>query len=211
MGLEGGIFVVNTGMETDDKETTAEGWEMVERNVQRVSAIVKDLLYCAKSRVPEIRDDVSLHEIVSEVCDLYAERMAAEGITVRTELGEPPHRGRFDPEGLHSLLCNLVANAIDACRFDLSEDKEHHIITLRCYRDDHGTTVLEVEDDGIGIPEELNNKVFEDYFSSKGTEGTGIGLLVVQKVTEEHGGRITFTSNPGQGTRFTVTIPDAMS
>jgi PAS domain S-box-containing protein len=207
MGLEGGIFVVNTGMETDDKQTTADGWEMVERNVQRVSNIVKDLLFCAKTREPELVDDVSPHEIVAEVCDLYADRMAEEDITIRTELSQPPHRGRFDPEGLHSLLCNLTANAIDACRFDLAEDKDHHTIVLRCRLEAGGTTVLEVEDDGIGIPEELNAKVFEDYFSSKGTEGTGIGLLVVQKVAEEHGGKVTFSSKPGHGTRFTVTIP----
>jgi signal transduction histidine kinase len=134
--------------------------------------------------------------------------MAEEDITIRTELSEPPHRGRFDPEGLHSLLCNLTANAIDACRFDLAEDKDHHTIVLRCRLDVGDTTVLEVEDDGIGIPEELNAKVFEDYFSSKGTEGTGIGLLVVQKVAEEHGGKVTFSSKPGHGTRFTVTIPN---
>ena len=68
---------------------------------------------------------------------------------------------------------------------------------------------LEVEDNGPGIPEDLNNKVFQDFFSSKGTEGTGIGLLVVQKVAEEHGGRVTFESIPGEKTTFTVVIPHA--
>jgi signal transduction histidine kinase len=49
--------------------------------------------------------------------------------------------------------------------------------------------------------------VFHEFFSSKGTEGTGIGLLVVQKVAEEHGGTVSFASRPGEGTVFTVTIP----
>jgi PAS domain S-box-containing protein len=209
MGLEGGIFVVNTGLETDDRESISEGWQMVERNVDRVSQIVQDLLYCSKDRTPEFEPDVCPHDIVTEVRDLFSGRTDENSIELRTELGEPPHRGAFDPEGIHSLLCNLVANAIDACRFDPSEEKDGHTITMRCHRDEHGATVLEVEDDGAGIPADFNNRVFEDFFSSKGSEGTGIGLLVVQKVAEEHGGSVAFTSTPGGGSTFTVTLPSA--
>jgi signal transduction histidine kinase len=207
MGLDGGIFVVNTGLETRDRDSMAEGWEMVERNVGRVSRIVKDLLYCSKERTPDLQPGVCPQDIVLQVRDLYAARTAGAQIELRAELEGERHTGTFDPEGLHNLLCNLVANAIDACRFDPSEDKERHTITLRCRRNGTGATLLEVEDDGCGIPEELNGKVFEDFFSSKGTEGTGIGLLVVQKVAEEHGGRVTFTTTPGRGTTFTVTLP----
>ncbi len=208
MGLEGGIFVVNTGIEGDDRQSMIEGWEMVQRNVRRVSRIVKDLLYCSKDRPPEFQPDVSPHEIVEEVRNLYASRVGDDSIDIKTDLSEQPwHRGEFDPEAIHSLLCNLVSNAIDACRFDPSEDKHRHTVTLRCARNTDGGTILQVEDDGAGIPEDLNNKVFQDFFSSKGTEGTGIGLLVVQKIAEEHGGKVTFSSIPGNGTTFTVTIP----
>ena len=68
-----------------------------------------------------------------------------------------------------------------------------------------------MSDDGPGISEDLNARVFEDFFSTKGTEGTGIGLLVAQKVAEDHGGNVTFSSQPGRGTTFTVTIPTAAS
>jgi len=207
MGLEGGIFIVSDGLEEDDREAIAEGWEMVERNVQRVSAIVKDLLYCAKEREPVFEADVCPQEILLEVRDLYADRMAEDDIEIRADVTEPFDRGTFDPEGLHSLLCNLVANAVDACRFDPEDDKSAYVVTLRCRQNGDGATVLEVEDNGAGIPDELDAKVFQDFFSSKGTEGTGIGLLVVQKVTEEHGGTITFESQPGKGTIFTVIIP----
>jgi len=207
MGLEGGIFIVSDGLEEDDREAIAEGWEMVERNVQRVSAIVKDLLYCAKEREPAFEAGVRPQEIVLEVRDLYADRMAENNIEIRAEVSEPIDSGTFDPEGIHSLLCNLVANAVDACRFDPADDKPGHVVTIRCRQHGDGSTVFEVEDNGAGIPEDLNDKVFQDFFSSKGTEGTGIGLLVVQKVAEEHGGTITFESKSGEGTIFTVTIP----
>jgi len=209
MGLEGGIFIVHDGLEEDDREAISQGWEMVERNVGLVTGIVKDLLYCSKDREPNFQPDVSPREVVSEVRDLYAHRMAGENIEIRTEFEGPVHRGTFDRDGLHNLLCNLVANAIDACRFDPSPTKTSHTVTLRCKYNEGGSTILEVEDDGPGISEDLNNKVFQDFFSSKGTEGTGIGLLVVQKVAEEHGGNVTFESIPGERTVFRVVLPHA--
>jgi len=66
--------------------------------------------------------------------------------------------------------------------------------------------VIRVSDNGAGIPEEHLHRVFKGFFSTKGTEGTGLGLLVVQKVTEEHGGNVTFSSRPGKGTTFTVVL-----
>ena len=207
MGLEGGIFIVNDGLEEDNRDAIDEGWEMVERNVNRVTAIVKDLLFTAKEREPEFSDDVCPQEILLEVRDLYADRMADEDIEICADVPLPHHRGTFDPEAIHNLMCNLVGNSIDACRFDPSEHKRDHRVDLRCSQDGNGNTVFEVKDNGAGIPEDLNRKVFHEFFSSKGTEGTGIGLLVVQKVAEEHGGTVTFTSKPGEGTTFVVTIP----
>jgi signal transduction histidine kinase len=101
-----------------------------------------------------------------------------------------------------------VANAIDACRFDPCPDKKGHTVVIRCSANGDGATVFEVDDDGAGIPEDLSHRVFQEFFSSKGTEGTGIGLLVVQKVAEEHGGKVSFESRPGRGTTFTVIIPN---
>ena len=113
----------------------------------------------------------------------------------------------FDPDGLLKLLTNLAANALDACRFDPAYGDKVHVISLRCLRDRAGNTVFAVEDNGAGIPGDVHHKVFESFFSTKGTEGTGLGLLVVQKVVEEHGGQITFTSAEGRGTRFRAVLP----
>jgi signal transduction histidine kinase len=211
MGLEGGIFVVNEGLEAGNQDGISEGWEMVERNVELVSRIVKDLLYCAKERTPDFQPDICPQEVVIAVKELFTDRLANESINLKTELEEPFHTGNFDSDGLHNLLCNLVANAVDACRFDPADDKVEHNITLRCRKNGDDSTIFEVEDDGPGISEDMNAKVFEDFFSTKGSEGTGIGLLVAQKVTEDHGGKVTFSSKPGAGTTFTVTIPTAAS
>jgi signal transduction histidine kinase len=166
-----------------------------------------DLLYCSKERIPEFKPDVCPQDIAQGVADLYKTRLEEDDIELVLDVSNPSHRGTFDPDALHNMLCNLVANAIDACRFDLDEAKASHTIGLRCLTDPSGTTVFEVEDNGAGMPEDVAEKVFEDFFSTKGTEGTGVGLLVVKKVAEEHGGDVTFDTTLGQGTQFRVTLP----
>jgi signal transduction histidine kinase len=204
MGLEGGIFVVNTGMEEDDKGQISEGWEMVQRNVGKISRLVKDLLYCSREREPCYRDGVAPDSVLREVHELYRSRTERDGIALRLELEGPIEPGRYDPEGIHNLVANLVANAIDACRFDPDDGKEH-VITIRGFASGGGITI-QVRDNGPGIPEEQAERVFKGFFSTKGTEGTGLGLLVVRKVATEHGGTVTLDTAVGEGTTFTVTL-----
>jgi len=205
-GLEGGIFVVNTGFEMGDESMVDDGWDMVERNVGKVSRIAKDLLYCAKERDPQPKDGVCPADVLRDVSELYGARAQAEGIELAIEVPNEPTSGRFDEDGLHSLVLNLTANAVDACRFDPATGKKHRIV-LRCNEDADANTVIEVEDNGGGIADDVSHKVFRGFFSVKGTEGTGIGLLVVQKVAEEHGGSVSFSSSEGEGTTFRVVLP----
>ncbi|MBW2256797.1 MAG: PAS domain-containing protein [Deltaproteobacteria bacterium] len=208
MGLEGGIFVVNDGLETDDRDAMEEGWRMVERNVSKVSRVVKDLLLCAKEREPDFRANTSPPQIVREVHELYRDRMAAEDIEFVLDGDIADHQGTFDPDGIYSVVSNLVANALDACSFDTEGAHKQHRIVVHCGRDSSDAAIIEVSDNGAGIPDGLSDKVFQSFFSTKGTEGTGLGLLVVQKVVEECGGSITFTSQEGEGTTFRVVLPD---
>jgi signal transduction histidine kinase len=209
MGLEGGIFVVNTGFELDERDTVAEGWAMVQRNASRIAQIARDLLFCSRERQPVLRPGVAPGAIAGEVCDLYRARIEQEGIACELSVDDAARTGTFDAEALHNLLSNLVANALDACRFDPEAERKQMRIGLRCRWRDDGALVLEVSDTGTGIAPEDHDKVFEGFFSTKGSEGTGLGLLVVQKVVREHGGEIAFASTPGQGTTFTAILPPA--
>jgi signal transduction histidine kinase len=207
MGLEGGIFVVNTGMELNDKQMLKEGWEMVERNVGRVSQLVKDLLYCSKERAPRFKENVCPQEIATEITRLFSNTFKEASIDVKLDFQQPPIRGIFDPDGIYNMLNNLVGNAIDACRFDLNENKKRHLITIKCASGEDNSLVIEVSDNGPGIPADVRERVFEDFFSTKGTEGTGMGLLVVKKVAAEHGGDVTLSTETDQGTTFCITLP----
>jgi len=207
MGLKGGVFVVDDGFEIEDDDAVLQGWHTVKRNVDRMSRVALDLLFCSKDREPSLEDGVSPESIAEEVYDLYRLRAAADSISLRLDIGPTPHQGLFDPEALHNLMINLVANAVDACRFDPAADHKQHEIVMSCHQADDGATVIEVADNGAGIPDDEAPKVLQGFYSTKGTEGTGLGLLVVQKVVQEHCGTFTFTTAEGQGTTFTVVIP----
>ncbi|MEZ5360332.1 MAG: PAS domain-containing protein [Candidatus Zixiibacteriota bacterium] len=207
MGLEGGIFVVNTGFEDEDQDTIKKGWEMIERNVSSVSHIVKDLLYCSKEREMEFAE-VDPVSVINSVHTLFKDKAKQHNIELRTDIGANVPPGQFDKEALHSLLTNMVTNALDACINDSRENRtDDHVITLRIFMDDQQNYRLEVADTGPGIPGSVGAAVFDDFFSTKGREGTGLGLLVANKVVEEHGGTITFTSFEGKGTTFTAVFP----
>ncbi len=207
MGLEGGIYVVNTGLEANDQALVAEGWEMVQRNVSRVSRITKDLLRASKERTPSIQPDVSPAEIARDVYGLFHDRAAAEGIRLELEVDDAPFHGNFDEAGLHNMLSNLVSNAIDACRFDPEGGRKAHRVRIACHRQAGDAVCFEVEDNGAGIPEETSERIYERFFSTKGLQGTGLGLLIVQQIVEEHHGRIQIDTEEGKGTTFRIVIP----
>ena len=205
MGLEGGVFVANTGFENHDPAAIDQGWQMVQRNVAKVSRIAKDLLYCAKEREPNLEAGVDPGLVVRETFDLYEPRARAEGISMRLEAQAIP-AGSYDRESLSTVATNLVVNALDACRFDRDAERKEHVIVLRCRAQPRGGAVIEVCDNGGGMPDEVSHRLFQGQFSTKGGEGTGLGLLVIQNAAEQHGGSVAFSTKEGCGTTFTATL-----
>ena len=103
-----------------------------------------------------------------------------------------------DPELLEQVLINLVLNAADAVR-----GREGARVELAAYLDERGRPVLQVRDNGVGIPEENIDKVFIPFFSTK-EGGSGIGLSLSRQVMQLHNGAITVSSRPGAGSTFTL-------
>lgn len=203
-GLEGGMYMIGSGLERSDLERVSGGWGMVQRYVAQVSTLVKNLLSYARSREPErkLTDPAAL---LGEVVRFFEEEARRGGIVL--ELEAPPVT-RFiplDPDLLHACLSNLIANALDACTWDPDFDKSHRVVAR--VRPEAEEVVIEVEDNGAGIAEEDQAKVMRKMFTTKGMRGTGLGLLLSRKAVQEHGGTIGFESVPGRGTTFRVTLP----
>ncbi len=202
-GLDGGAYLVNTGLKKDDQARILKGWDMVQRNMGRIRSMVFDLLYYAKDRELEV-ETVDAVAIAEDVFRLFADRAAKLNITMKSNFR--PDTGNFevDPHSIHTMLTNLLENALDACRTD--QDQERHEIGFNVYREDENI-IFRISDDGIGMDRETKEKVFSLFFSSKGTEGTGLGLFIGNKIAMKHGGKIDIDSSPGKGTCFWVSIP----
>ena len=201
-GLQGGVYVVDSGLRRGKQERVSQGWAMVKNNVEKVSELVQGILYASKGREPHYRE-CDPGRILTEVCDLYQGKAASEGITLSRDFEPALGQGMLDPAGIHSVLANLLSNAIAACR--QHPPKEHRITVSG--RIDKGTLIIAVSDDGSGMPEEVQERLFTKFYSTKGAKGTGLGLVITRKVVEEHGGHITVESEPGLGTRFIIEIP----
>jgi len=202
-GLRGGIYIGNLGFRDNNIEDIRTGWQMVERNVGRLSGMILDMLYCAKDRSPR-HLPISLANVARELTETHPTRAAQHSIALESHLdGNLGIVG--EPKDIHSLLSNLLGNAIDACLSGQTEDRAYRI-ALRLFSQD-GHAVIEVEDNGAGMDEETRAKLFTMFFSTKGTFGTGLGLLVAHKVVTEHGGSIAVRSQPGEGSVFTVRLP----
>jgi len=201
-GLAGGMYLVETGFTKDNPDRVHKGWEIVKRNVERIKGMVSDILYYAKDREP-IWETVSAAEVAGEVCSLMQSRAAELGAKLVADPDQATGDFEVDPRAVRSLLVNLVENSLDACRLD--DQTADHEVTLRVKGlPEH--VRFEVQDNGIGMDRETREKVFSLFFSSKGTEGTGLGLFVANRIARAHGGTIEVESEVGVGTTFVVQL-----
>lgn len=207
-GLRGGMYKVNSALDKDKPDLLREGWDMVQRNIEKVSQLVLNLLTYSKDRPPD-RKMCSLNEIVAEAMELLQHQADENDIMLRRDL-DPNIKGAYvDPKGMHDVLLNLISNAIDSCVFGQDTSKEWEVVVkTRLETTDQGKerALIEVVDNGCGMNPETQSKIFTRFFSTKEGKGTGLGLLITQKIVHEHGGEITVKSEEGVGTTFTVIL-----
>jgi PAS domain S-box-containing protein len=204
-GLKGGMFVVNKGFELSNKDYLREGWDMVQRNIAKISTLAMDLLTFSKEREPEYRM-AKADELAAEVVELLKSRAGEFQVKLilETEGGLEPVP--MDTRGIHQCLVNIVNNAIDACRPEVCGHQQGKVTVSTCSHPDWAVCFA-VRDNGCGIDKSNKEKIFTTFFSTKGAEGTGLGLLNVQKIVQEHGGSLQVESEPGKGSIFRVLLP----
>ncbi|MFH1374166.1 MAG: PAS domain-containing sensor histidine kinase [bacterium] len=200
--LDGGIYLINSGIKKNDTARVDKGWDMALRNIRRIRSMVMDILYYAKDRDPNW-EQISAGEILEDVCKTMTDRARKVEVEVEcTVTGTGEYEG--DRQMIRSMLVNFIENAIDACRIDKS--KPHHLVKLELHDLDDGIQFI-ISDNGIGMDRETREKAFSLFFSSKGAGGTGLGLFIAHKIVMSHGGNIRIESEPGEGSRFFVELP----
>nr|HDN00620.1 response regulator [Deltaproteobacteria bacterium] len=204
-GLKGGVYIVENALKKKDMHALRNGWDMVKRNIDRISDLVMDLLNYSKEREPEY-EKCSPNAIAKEVCNLMDAKAKESGIKIVRDFDPNIGEVTIDPKGIHRCLLNLVWNAIDACEFDEDEGKEY-MIRVTTKREGDEAFILQVSDNGSGMDETVRKQIFTSLSSTKGSKGTGLGLLVTQKTVHEHGGTIKVDSEPGKGSTFVIRLP----
>ena len=205
-GLTGGAFVLEKGLELLNEKYLHQGWNMLKGNVDRIKNLALDLLNYTREREPDYQlCDPNVP--VRDVFDLMLPRASDYGINLEMKLEEGLAQVWFDPEGIHRSLLNLVTNAIDACT-DIEYSGVSDSVIIQSYKPEGWAVAYMVEDNGCGMDEETRAKIFKSFFSTKGTRGTGLGLMIAKKIIDEHGGEIALESERGKGTKFVIKLPE---
>jgi signal transduction histidine kinase len=202
-GLKGSIFVLGKGIELDNKQYLHEGWKMVEGNVEKIKNLSLDLLNYGKyADVVFTVGDANAP--VVEVVQLLESRATSQGIALKAELSDQLAPMRFDPEGIQRCLLNLVTNAIDACGED---DAPGKTVTVRTQKPEDWAVEYQVIDTGSGMTQDVQDKIFQSFFSTKGIRGTGIGLMMTQRIVDQHQGIIEVASEKAAGSTISIKLP----
>jgi PAS domain S-box-containing protein len=197
-----GAFMVDKGFEKEKPDLLRKGWNLVGKNINRISRMTLDMLSYARSS-PPARQSCSLNEIVNQVCELMVEKARERQIDLVLDLDSTLPSVSVDVEDIHSCLMNLVTNAIEA----FPESSKGGLITVSSRDAGEAGVSLHVKDTGKGMARELQEQVFKYLYSTKGARGTGLGLAITQKIIHEHGGTIEVESAPNEGSCFTVILP----
>ncbi|GAB5406941.1 MAG: ATP-binding protein [Aureliella sp.] len=207
-GIKGGAFLVDDGLKKENLDVIGRGWNIVQRNQDRIGNLVMDMLSFSKDREPELdRGDVC--ELLVEVVELLKIKASDQGVALDFDASGDPVFASFDGEALHRAVLNVILNAIEATA---QSEQERPRVELSARLDPESNMVsIVIADNGPGIAEEDLSRIFAPFESSKGARGTGLGLPVSQKILREHGGHILVKSpylrDGASGTQFTLTWP----
>jgi len=202
--LDGGIYLLETGIARQDPARTAKAFDQVRKMVTQIRKMVLDILYFTKSRELQYQK-VVLHDLVESISAVIQPSANRHNILFTITTPPEPVTMEIDPDRLREALINFLENAVDACTSDQHRKSHHILFDARVTGDDH--VCFEISDDGLGMDRETKEKMFTLFFSSKGSSGTGLGLFIANHVIGQHGGAIQVESEINKGSRFIICIP----
>lgn len=187
-------------------EKSREAVEIIVSEAKRSGRIVLNLLTFARQSAPEKRIS-DFNDIITAVLGICMYGLKDKGITVALDLDDQLPQISIDENQIQQVILNLLNNAVDAMADSVHDD----CIIIRTYEKGH-YVIMEIEDNGSGIPEAVKQKIFDPFFTTKEAgKGTGLGLSISYGIIQEHGGTIEAESVDSGGTRFTVCLPTSIS
>jgi signal transduction histidine kinase len=193
-GMKGALQILSKELEPASQEIVGE----LLAQIDRLEQLVRDLLTYARPRALQ-RRTFDLHDLLDRLLRVHEDESEAYNVTVRRSYGPGTGRVVADPDQMEQLFLNLIHNALQSMTGGGT-------LTIDTRAVD-GEVVVTLEDAGKGIPAGDLPKVLQPFFTTK-HRGSGLGLSIVKKITEAHGGALEIRSELGEGTTVTVSIPD---
>ncbi len=201
--LDSGVYLLNTGRTTDDDQRMGEGLEIINEAASRIRRMILDVLYFAKERALAL-EPVDALKIAQDLAARFRARLAKHGVVLECRFAPKVPNAHLDPMSIRAALTNILDNALDACLEDKVKSEKKIIFALNTKSD---YLIFEIIDNGIGMEKGTIENLFDLFFSSKGSRGTGLGLFVAHQIITRHGGTIHVTSEKGQGSHFRIVLP----
>jgi len=202
--LDGGIYVARSGLEKKDNKTIEQGLDIFEQAVDRIKKMIMDILLYSKERKLN-RTIIDTKVFIEQIKEIIALKLTGTKIAFSCNDANLPEILYFDQEFIVAALINILDNAIDACKMDMQ--KKNHEIRFEILKKAH-KSVIHIKDNGCGMDSQTKEKIFNLFFSSKSTKGTGFGLYISNSIIKQHGGSIQVSSIKGKETCFKIILPD---
>jgi len=202
--LDGGIYQLETGLRNKDDDRVFKASGQIKQMADKIKKMVLEILFYAKSRELHY-DEVNVADLVENVVSMI--RPMAKKNDIQLEVSVPNNLGKIevDVNWMEAALVNLLENAVDASVYD--RDKKNHCVNFHVRKGSENQMYFTIKDNGIGMDHEIKNKMFTLFFSSKGSQGTGLGLFIAHRVIKYHGGTVDVESEQGKGSQFNICIP----
>ncbi len=191
---------IDFGLKKEDLAIIKESWPTVRKGCDQITEMVMDMLAYSKQRTPEY-GLTDLNDLLSDITEMVLPRLTEKNISVTKQLDSEIGSILIGKQEIRRCIMNLFSNSMDA----LGENG-HITLTTKLSKNPE-TVKIDFSDNGSGIPDENLKKIFEAFFSSKGSQGTGLGLSMTKKLINEHGGDIRVKSAPEEGTTFNIILP----
>ncbi|MDP2366441.1 MAG: ATP-binding protein [Ignavibacteria bacterium] len=199
--MDGGAYIVELGTITKNMKEVNKGWDILKRNSNRLRDLVLDILFFSRPKKPEYKL-TDINNICKDIKELIEQSARESNVKINLDLNSSINLYCLDPKGIYRCILNLVSNSIYSC-----QEKEGGEVSIKTFLDKEGNLKIVVSDNGTGISKENLDHIFDIFFTTKGSKGTGLGLAVTKKIINEHLGTIAVISELGTGSSFTITLP----
>jgi len=203
---KGGSYMVRTGLAKDNRVMLEEGWEMVQEGINRLTDMSSDMLRYVKEWKPR-SEIVNVSDMLSDIYGVIKQTAQDKGVKFSLENTVDLPNVNGDTKMIHSAVMDIVSNALDACLWKDYDNNEQPAVKMKAYSVGQDNLVIEIQDNGCGMTDDIKRNIFHPFFSTKSKAGTGLGLAITSRMINSHNGKIDVESQLNVGTTFKIVLP----